>query len=122
MLIPLMAGLSPGALQTLRLSLSSEDDLLFLHTLEVNEEDFQTLKADQGILVDFTSFPQKVVSLLQKCLDCKDETQPRYAGLHACKRSALLYECPGLLSRLLQVPCSPDLSARHQCAEGGRDE
>lgn len=70
-----------GAVQTLRLSLSSEDDLLFLHTLEVNEEDFQTLKADQGILVDFGSFPQKVVSLLQKCLACKDEPQPRCVTL-----------------------------------------
>lgn len=44
----------------LRLQLTSEDDPFFLHTMEVSEEDFQTLKADQAILVDFGAFPQEV--------------------------------------------------------------
>jgi hypothetical protein len=41
----------------LRIHASSEDDPFFLHTLEVTEDEFQCLKADQGILVDFASFP-----------------------------------------------------------------
>lgn len=70
-------------MQTLRLNLSSEEDLLFLHTLEVTEEDFQTLKVDQGILVDYGSFPAKVISLLQRCLACSQEKQPRSVASHS---------------------------------------
>lgn len=55
-------------LQILRITLSSESDLTFLHTLEVSEEDFQSLKNEQGILVDFASFPGKIISLLEKCI------------------------------------------------------
>lgn len=54
-------------LQILRIQLSSEDDLFLLHSLEVSEEDFQALKAEQGILVDFGNFPGKVISLLERC-------------------------------------------------------
>lgn len=78
--------------QVLRINLSSEQELTFLHTLEVGEDDFQTLKADQGILVDYGSFPGKLVSLLQKCIDSRDEKQPRwpllprtFRGLYACQ-------------------------------------
>lgn len=39
-----MACTSPLA-QLLRVQLTSENDPFFLHTLEVSEEDFQTLKA-----------------------------------------------------------------------------
>ena len=46
--------------RVLRLQLTSEEDPYFLHTMEVSEEDFQTLKADQAILVDFGAFPQEV--------------------------------------------------------------
>ncbi len=53
--------------QVLRIHISSETDLFFLHTLEVSEEDFQSLKNEQGILVDFASFPVKIITLLDKC-------------------------------------------------------
>ena len=73
-------------LQILRINFSSEEELLFLHTLEVGEDDFQTLKVEQGILVDFSSFPAKLVSLLQKCIDSKGEKQPRFAiALSVCQ-------------------------------------
>ena len=42
-------------MQVLRMQLSNEEDLFFLHSLEVSEEDFQTLKVEQGILIDFGS-------------------------------------------------------------------
>lgn len=64
-------------LQILRIHLSSDEDLFFLHTLEVSEEEFQSLKIEQGILVDFGNFPGKVITLLQKCIHAQTEDPPR---------------------------------------------
>ena len=64
-------------LQILRIQLSSEDDLFLLHTLEVSEEDFQALKAEQGILVDFSKFPDKIISLLERCMASHASQPPR---------------------------------------------
>jgi spindle assembly abnormal protein 6 len=66
------------SLRVLRVYLSSEADLFFLHTLEVTEEDFQNLKVEQGILVDFANFPGKIISLLEKCIAAQDVDSPRY--------------------------------------------
>ena len=63
----------------LRIHISSEDDPFFLHTLEVSEDDFQTLKAEQGILVDFVNFPGKIITLLSKCLASQQPDAPRCA-------------------------------------------
>lgn len=52
----------------LRIHISSEADHFFLHTLEVSEEEFQSLKVEQGILVDFGNFPGKIISLLERCM------------------------------------------------------
>ena len=65
-------------LQILRIHVSSDEDLFFLHTLEVSEEEFQSLKIEQGILVDFGNFPGKVITLLQKCILAQTEDPPRY--------------------------------------------
>ena len=64
--------------QVLRIHLSSEDDVFFLHTLEVSEEDFQALKVEQGILVDFGNFPAKIISLMERCSASAHEEPPRY--------------------------------------------
>jgi hypothetical protein len=64
--------------QVLRIHVSSDDDPFFLHTLEVSEEDFQGLKADQGILVDFGNFPGKIISLLERCLASQTSDMPRF--------------------------------------------
>ena len=66
-------------LQILRIHLSNEGDLFFLHTLEVSEEDFQSLKVEQGILVDFANFPGKVITLLERCISSKTQDPPRCA-------------------------------------------
>lgn len=84
--------------------LSCEEDLQFLHVLEVTEEEFQCLKADQGILVDFGHFPGKIISLLQRCIECRDAETPRW--------------------NLLETPIQPSKSAlflfdvQHQCMKG----
>jgi spindle assembly abnormal protein 6 len=57
--------------------LSSENNSFFLHTLEVSEEDFQSLKLEQGILVDFANFPGKIISLLERCVASKVQDPPR---------------------------------------------
>ena len=72
----MLKGTSP-LLQILRVLLSCEEDLHFLHVLEVTEEEFQCLKAEQGILVDFGHFPGKIISLLQRCKDCAEAETPR---------------------------------------------
>ena len=66
--------------QALRVYLLNEADLTFLHSLEVSEEDFSALKAEQGILVDFGSFPAKLVSLLEKCIAARLQDPPRCAA------------------------------------------
>ena len=64
-------------LQVLVIQIWSEQDLSSLHTLEVREDDFQALKLDQGILVDFGGFPAKIITLLQRCLASSREDPPR---------------------------------------------
>jgi hypothetical protein len=59
------------------MQLSNEEDLFFLHSLEVSEEEFQTLKVEQGILVDFANFPGKVVGLLERCIASRAEETPK---------------------------------------------
>ena len=65
--------------QVLRMLLSSEADAQFLHTLQVSTDEFQALKAQQSILVDFGGFPGKIVSLLRKCSAVRAEHPPRSA-------------------------------------------
>lgn len=67
--------------QVLRVHLSSDDDPFFLHTLEVSEEDFQSLKVDQGILVDFANFPGKIISLLERCISSQASDMPRFQAV-----------------------------------------
>jgi spindle assembly abnormal protein 6 len=68
-------------MKVLRMHIFSDSDLLVLHTLEVSEEDFQTLKAEQGILVDFANFSGKIIDLLRRCIASKDEDVPRFRAV-----------------------------------------
>ena len=65
-------------MQILRIHISSDTDLFFLHSLEVSEEDFQSLKNEQGILVDFASFPGKIITLLDKCISPQPTDATRF--------------------------------------------
>lgn len=67
--------------KALKVHLTSEDDAFFLHSLEVSEEDFQGLKAEQGILVDFATFPSKVVELLERCIHHGGEESPKFLAI-----------------------------------------
>lgn len=78
---PLLAHLPPppNLLQLLRVFISSETDLFFLHVLEVGEEEYALLRRDQDIRVDFANFAGKLIGLLDKCIACKEEDLPRCA-------------------------------------------
>lgn len=50
------------------IKLTDETDPFFLYSVFINEEDYQTLKAKQGLNVDFNEFGKVVmVDLLQEC-------------------------------------------------------
>ncbi|XP_030040889.1 spindle assembly abnormal protein 6 homolog isoform X1 [Manduca sexta] len=51
----------------LKLSLSDDDDPTFLCVLSITRIDYEDLKKQQGLLVDFDNFPAQVVRLLQQC-------------------------------------------------------
>ncbi|XP_061716058.1 spindle assembly abnormal protein 6 homolog [Cydia pomonella] len=52
---------------SLRISLSDEDDPTFLCILNVSRCDYEDLKKQQGLLIDFDNFPSQLVRLLQQC-------------------------------------------------------
>ncbi|CAH1775917.1 unnamed protein product [Owenia fusiformis] len=79
---------SPHHRKELVIRLTDENDLFFLYTLKLNEEDFQSLKSQQGLLVDFSSFPQSVIDLLELCLKEEANTVPKFV-LHLVTTSKL---------------------------------
>lgn len=59
----------PGQLKhALRVTITEENNSELLYVLEMNEEEFQTLKMDQGIFVDFAAFPVHMVEALNSCM------------------------------------------------------
>lgn len=51
----------------LRISLSDDEDPTFLCVLTITRMDYEDLKKQQGLLVDFDNFPSQLVRLLQQC-------------------------------------------------------
>ncbi|ELU04624.1 hypothetical protein CAPTEDRAFT_198072 [Capitella teleta] len=58
--------------------LTDDSDLFFLYTLRLTEEDFQSLRAQQGLLVDFSAFPQRLVQLLDMCSQEESKECPKF--------------------------------------------
>lgn len=79
----LLLGYTPQqqALRVVHMYLFSDVDLLLLYSLEVSEDDFETLKAEQGILVDFLSFSDKVIQLLKRCVECHHHSKPPFQAI-----------------------------------------
>lgn len=50
-----------------RITLSDDDDPMFLCVLILTRIDYDDLKKQQGLLVDFDNFPAQLVKLLQQC-------------------------------------------------------
>ncbi|CAF0952269.1 unnamed protein product [Brachionus calyciflorus] len=71
-----------GTLQShkteLIIKLTDESDPFFLYSLYMTEEDFQTLKHQQGLLVDFGSFGQRFIDLLHACDKDVNSDNPKF--------------------------------------------
>lgn len=63
------------------MQVTSESDPFFYHHMEVSEEEFQALKVEQSILVDFAQFPDKFIELLEECISSRGEEQPRFLAV-----------------------------------------
>uniref|UniRef100_A0A8C6PE94 Spindle assembly abnormal protein 6 homolog n=1 Tax=Nothobranchius furzeri TaxID=105023 RepID=A0A8C6PE94_NOTFU len=64
-------------------------DPYFLFNLSISEEDFQSLKVQQGLLIDFASFPQKFIDLLNLCNSEQESDSPRFLLHLTCQSSVL---------------------------------
>ena len=51
----------------LRVHVSCDDDPFFYHAMEVREEDYGRLRAEQRLVVNFDEFPRALVRLIQAC-------------------------------------------------------
>ncbi|CAG0903410.1 unnamed protein product [Darwinula stevensoni] len=56
---------------------ADEEPCLFLN-LKIQEDDFQALKSQQGLLVDFQTFPQRFLDLLDLCSRDGENEHPRF--------------------------------------------
>lgn len=88
--VELQSVASPILKKDLTVRLTDDTDPFFLYSLHLGDEDFQSLKSQQGLLVDFTSFPQKFIDLLQLCIQEQDKDVPRFL---------LQLQCPGAADR-----------------------
>ncbi|XP_069128763.1 spindle assembly abnormal protein 6 homolog [Argopecten irradians] len=79
---------SPLHKKELVVKMTDEKDLFFLYTLRIGEEDFQSLKTQQGLLVDFAAFPQKFIDLLDMCLREEHKEMPKFV-LHFVSQSSV---------------------------------
>ena len=70
----------PRNQQVLHIQLTDESDPYLLYTLDISEDDFHLLKTEQSILVDFATFPSKLVELLRQCQAAATEEHPRFVG------------------------------------------
>ena len=62
-------------------------DHYFYYSLSLLEDDFMNLRSQQGLLVDFASFPAMVVQLLEKCLAEGQTSQPRFVLVLNCTKA-----------------------------------
>uniref|UniRef100_A0A4W6BTR9 Spindle assembly abnormal protein 6 homolog n=1 Tax=Lates calcarifer TaxID=8187 RepID=A0A4W6BTR9_LATCA len=87
--IELQLTTSPVHKRDLLVRLTDDLDPYFLFNLSISEEDFQSLKVQQGLLIDFASFPQKFIDLLNLCYSEQESDNPRFL-LHLSCQSPVL--------------------------------
>ncbi|KFO26882.1 Spindle assembly abnormal protein 6 like protein [Fukomys damarensis] len=83
--------------EDLVIRLTDDTDPFFLYNLVISEEDFQSLKFQQGLLVDFLAFPQKFIDLLQQCAQEHAKEIPRFL-LQLVSSAAILDNSPAFLN------------------------
>ncbi|XP_043856466.1 spindle assembly abnormal protein 6 homolog isoform X2 [Dromiciops gliroides] len=95
--IELQAVSNPVHRKDLVIQLTDDADPFFLYNLVISEEDFQSLKLQQGLLVDFSAFPQKFIDLLQQCTQEQCKEIPRFL-LQLVSTTAILDHSPVFLN------------------------
>ena len=63
--------------KVLEILLTDEEDPYFLYSLEIGEDSFHSIRNDQNLLVDFQQFPEKLIELLQECINCRNDDHPK---------------------------------------------
>ncbi|XP_067886210.1 spindle assembly abnormal protein 6 homolog isoform X2 [Heterodontus francisci] len=69
---------NPVHKRDLTVRLTDDTDPFFLYNLTIGEEDFQSLKSQQGLLVEFSAFPQRFIELLDQCIREQCKEVPRF--------------------------------------------
>ncbi|XP_065764111.1 spindle assembly abnormal protein 6 homolog isoform X2 [Muntiacus reevesi] len=95
--IELQSVSNPVHRKDLVIRLTDDADPFFLYNLVISEEDFQSLKFQQGLLVDFLAFPQKFIDLLQQCTQEHAKEIPRFL-LQLVSTEAILDNSPAFLN------------------------
>jgi len=63
---------TPPHRRDLVMRLTDDSDYFFLYTLTIGDEDYQGLRREQGLLVDFNTFPSSFIGLLKSCEQAVD--------------------------------------------------
>uniref|UniRef100_A0ABI7YS90 Spindle assembly abnormal protein 6 homolog n=1 Tax=Felis catus TaxID=9685 RepID=A0ABI7YS90_FELCA len=95
--IELQSVSNPVHRKDLVIRLTDDTDPFFLYNLVISEEDFQSLKFQQGLLVDFLAFPQKFIDLLQQCTQEHAKEIPRFL-LQLVSPAPILDNSPAFLN------------------------
>ncbi|XP_054940394.1 spindle assembly abnormal protein 6 homolog isoform X1 [Physeter macrocephalus] len=95
--IELQSVSNPVHRKDLVIRLTDDTDPFFLYNLVISEEDFQSLKFQQGLLIDFSAFPQKFIDLLQQCTEEHAKEIPRFL-LQLVSPEAILDNSPAFLN------------------------
>ncbi|XP_051928919.1 spindle assembly abnormal protein 6 homolog [Hippocampus zosterae] len=69
--------------------LTNDADPHFLFSLTISEEDFQSLKVQQSLLIEFPSFPEMLTQLLRQCQSEQNCSHPRFQLLLSCDSPSL---------------------------------
>ncbi|KAI9551898.1 hypothetical protein GHT06_022234 [Daphnia sinensis] len=62
----------------LQIEITDEDDPYIFYSLRMSEEDFSVLKSQQGLLIDFSSFPSKFIQLVERCISEYQTESPKF--------------------------------------------
>uniref|UniRef100_H3AYF9 Spindle assembly abnormal protein 6 homolog n=1 Tax=Latimeria chalumnae TaxID=7897 RepID=H3AYF9_LATCH len=95
--IELQSTTNPIHKKDLVVRLTDDADPFFLYNLNISEEDFQSLKIQQGLLVEFSAFPQRFVDLLQQCIQEQTKDIPRFL-LQLISSAPVLDHTPAFLN------------------------
>ncbi|XP_072927664.1 spindle assembly abnormal protein 6 homolog isoform X1 [Hemitrygon akajei] len=81
----------------LSVRLTDDTDPFFLYNLMISEDDFLSLKNQQGLLVEFSAFPQRFIELLDQCIQEQNKDVPRFT-LQLVTQSPALDHMPASLN------------------------